>query len=502
MTETLASELIPLPRAAASELALALFDATAEAHKLGARARTLLWLAAEAAQRAGQLADARGERLGRDMVLAARLPHLDAEQQAIVAGVVALQREKPRPNRESVLVWLGEKGQRSALALAAIVRLARGLAGLPASLFVAAEGDATVLLAGGEAPAQALAAAEQAAGLWRDAIGPLVARLADAASPADARSPAAPAPLWLAAERDGILAAIRPLNADLGAEPVAESSRRALRRFFDKLLAREEAVLKDEDPEDVHQMRVATRRLRAALQTLAGVYEPDLIRRYRKGLRRIAQSLGVVRDADVFLEHLDAQSAALGPLLAAVRAERAHARAALLADLESRRYRKFKREFAEFLSTPGAGVLPPPEPGVNQRVRDFAGSAIWRRYELWRAYEGALHGASDETLHQARIAGKRFRYTLEFFAEPLGPRVEQVLEPLIALQECLGSLQDIVTARAHVAALGLAGEPGAQAYLAERAADRTALLAELSRLWDKVDSATYRRHLFELIVKV
>ena len=41
MTETLASELIPLPRAAASELALALFDATAEAHKLGARARTL-----------------------------------------------------------------------------------------------------------------------------------------------------------------------------------------------------------------------------------------------------------------------------------------------------------------------------------------------------------------------------------------------------------------------------------------------------------------------------
>ena len=72
---------------------------------------------------------------------------------------------------------------------------------------------------------------------------------------------------------------------------MAEAARRTLRRFFDKLLAREDAVLKDEDSEDVHQMRVATRRLRAALQILEGVYEPELIRRYRKGLRRIAAAL-------------------------------------------------------------------------------------------------------------------------------------------------------------------------------------------------------------------
>ena len=135
-------------------------------------------------------------------------------------------------------------------------------------------------------------------------------------------------------------------------------------------------------------------------------------------------------------------------------------------------------------------------------MRDFAGAALWRRYELWRSHESALPTGGDETLHQARIAGKRLRYTLEFFAEALGNRVDMVLDPLIDLQECLGNLQDGVTAHAHVAALGLADDPGAQAYLAVRTAERAPLLADLPRLWSKVDSGTYRRRLFELIVKL
>jgi hypothetical protein len=59
----------------------------------------------------------------------------------------------------------------------------------------------------------------------------------------------------------------------------------------------------------------------------------------------------------------------------------------------------------------------------------------------------------------------------------------------------------VVTTRAHIAALGLADDPGAQAYLTARAAERDIDLAKLPRLWEKVASATYRR-LFELIVKL
>ncbi len=490
-------------------VALLLFNG-AVAQRLPGKARQLLVLAV-AYHLAAQLGkDDRSDRAGRDLVLAVRLPGLSVEHQSIVASAVAFQRAKVRPQREPAFIWLGEKDQRTALCLAAVLRLAWAIDTAPGELLVQSGGDGTELIIGGARAEQTLAAVEASAALWRAEIGKLTAR---AGAPGALVAPETPAARENGQSDEGLLDSLVPpnvLHGDIGAEPIAEAARRALRRFFDKLLAREEAVLKDEDSEDVHQMRVATRRLRAALQILAGVYEPKLIRRYRKGLRRIAESLGTVRDGDVFLEHIEEhrdalpvpERASLQPLIAAATAERTQARERLLKDLASRQYNKFKREFAEFLSTPGAGALPAPEPGIIERVRDFAGSAIWRRYELWRAYESVLHGAANETLHQARIAGKRLRYTLEFFAEALGSRVDQALEPVIALQENLGQLQDEVTARAHVASLGLADDFGAQSYLATRGAERERLLAELPKQWEKVDSGTFRRRLFEMIVKL
>jgi CHAD domain-containing protein len=479
--------------------ALALFDGIAP--KLPTHARHLLELAVGYYAAARQTTDERPDRAGRDLALAAPIAGLSAEQQSIVASAVAFQREKLRPNREPAFLWLGEKEQRQALRLAALMRVAGALEKRStALLLVQSQGDAVTLIVGGERAAEAVAAVEEQAQHWREALGPLAVRAAE-----EGEITALPTTNGFA-KTDGQAQPERPI----GGEPIAEAARRMLRHFFDKLLAREEAVIKDEDIEDVHQMRVATRRLRASLQVVEGVYDPELIRRYRRGLRRIAQSLGAVRDGDVFLEHATAyraslpetERARLEPLIDAASGERADARKQLLADFQAKRYQKFKRDFAEFLTTPSAGTIESPEPGIVERVRDFAGSAIWRRYELWRAYEVALPSATNETLHQARIAGKRFRYTLEFFAEALGHNVEQALAPLIALQENLGSLQDGVTARAHVASLGLADDPGAQDYLKAREHDRGALLAELPQRWEKVASATYRRRLFEMIVKL
>jgi CHAD domain-containing protein len=493
-------------RAHSQAAALALFDGAAAAYGLPARARRLLKLAAAFQAAAHEDGDERADRLARDLALAAPIAGLDSEDQAIVASAAAFQREKLRPNREPAFLRLGQKDQHTALALAAILRVAHELGATSAGqLLVRPDGDSGVLLAvGGARAAEIVTAIERRAELWRETIGALAVRRAEADEIGPAAGSSAPSG---APSANGAAPELRP---PIGGEPIAEAARRMLRRFFDKLLAREEAVIKDEDIEDVHQMRVATRRLRASLQVVEGVYDHELIRRYRRGLRRIAQSLGAVRDGDVFLEHVvayrdslpEADRALLDPLIEAVGAARARAREQLLADLDAKRYHRFKRDFAGFLTTYGAGVLDSPEPGITQRVRDFAGSAIWRRYELWRAYEVLLPDAAGETLHQARIAGKRFRYTLEFFAEALGPNVEQALTPLIALQENLGALQDGVTARAHVAALGLEDDRGAQEYLAAREHERAALLVELPRLWEKVASATYRRRLFELIVRL
>jgi len=481
-------------------LALVLFDQTLEAHQLPATYRRSIGLASacyDAARAAGVEAP---ERAARDMLLSARLDGLDTEQQAAIAASTAMLRTRVRPQREPAFVCLNDRNQAAALRLGALLRLAAALAdsGVTA-LTVDHSGVATVLTIAGQ-NTEALAEAGSRGEFWRDTIGRLEIRLAG-------DEPLAPLP---DEPIDPAVARLTLRDGLQGDEPLAEGARRMLRRTFERFLARTDAVEKDEDPEDVHDMRVATRRLRASLQIVEGVFDVELMERFRRGLQRVARSLGAVRDYDVFLESVRSFSngavterqAMMEPLLVAIAAARAPARARLLAELESKRSGRFVQRFAAFLTTPGAGVVEQSETGAPGRVRDFAGSAIWRRYEQWRAFDAVLDGAPDEVRHLARIAGKRLRYTIEFFADALGPGAQQALSPLMTLQELLGSLQDAVVAREYIRALGLGDDPGAQAYLAVLDAEHERLLAEFPRAWARVDSATYRRRLFELIIRV
>src|SRR5262245_11719508 len=354
-----------LPRALRLHaLALALFDRSSSAHHLPLHSRLLLQPAAAFFSAALHADAERPDRLGRDLALAAPLPELSPTDQALVAAVVALQRDKLRPQREPVVLRLTLKQQQLALTLAAILRLAAALDAEPAiSLHIQLDGDAVLLLVSGERAAEVARRADERAALWRECIGTLTIRATDLDTlgsavtlVVDAQDVASAPALLLR-----VPVALEPA---IGAEPIAEAARRQLRHFFDKLLSREEAVRDDEDVEDVHQMRVATRRIRASLQVVEGVYDHELIRRYRRGLRRVGRSLGVVRDGDVFLEHVIAYRdklpveahAQLEPLIAAVRAERGQAREQLLADLDSKRYEKLKQAFALFLTTPGANT--------------------------------------------------------------------------------------------------------------------------------------------------
>jgi CHAD domain-containing protein len=283
--------------------------------------------------------------------------------------------------------------------------------------------------------------------------------------------------------------------------------RRVLRHQFERLLSREAAVRAGEDVEDIHQLRVATRRLRASLQVVAPCFDQRAIRRFRRGLRRLAAALGAVRDRDVFLEHLrhtqDALPAAereqLTRLQVSVAEERVTARQALLVRLDSPRYARFKEAFATFLSTPGAGVGPLPATGQPLRVRDLAGSLLWGRYKALRAFEPVLLAGEEVIQHEARIAGKRLRYTIECFAEAIGGAADALLEPLAGLQETLGTLQDEVTARSTIESLHLRDDPGAEAYLAQRRTEREAALAAFPKHWARVMGPAYRGQLLAVL---
>jgi exopolyphosphatase/pppGpp-phosphohydrolase len=91
------------------------------------------------------------------------------------------------------------------------------------------------------------------------------------------------------------------------AEPFAQSGRRLLRERTQKMLAWPEEVLKHEDVEAVHKMRVAIRRLRATLDAYQSICDPKRFKNAYRQVTQIADALGAARDTDVMLLNLHAQ---------------------------------------------------------------------------------------------------------------------------------------------------------------------------------------------------
>jgi hypothetical protein len=114
-------------------------------------------------------------------------------------------------------------------------------------------------------------------------------------------------------------------------DSMPEAGRKILRFHFAHMLSHEKGTRLGEDIEDLHDMRVATRRLRAAFEIFNPFFKPKTIKKHIKGLRAIGRALGRVRDLDVFMEKaavyldtlLDEERPGLEPLLTAWRQERA-----------------------------------------------------------------------------------------------------------------------------------------------------------------------------------
>jgi CHAD domain-containing protein len=243
---------------------------------------------------------------------------------------------------------------------------------------------------------------------------------------------------------------------------MAEACRLIWREQLTEMLLNEAGVRFSSDPEYVHDMRVATRRARAAAKLYGDYFKPKTVRRYLRCLRRTARLLGAVRDLDVAigkLEHFGVRKKRYGATrLAATlegwRARRTAAHTELIAWLDSQEYSRFVAGFAKFCRranngvrnyTPKAG-----DPPVPHQVRHVAPSMILNRYENIRSYE-TLFGEQErppvEVLHLLRIECKYLRYNLEFVGNLLGPEAKRVLADLRKLQQDLGDLNDAVVSR-------------------------------------------------------
>ena len=256
----------------------------------------------------------------------------------------------------------------------------------------------------------------------------------------------------------GVPAVVRPTDGRTPGvrpdDPWAEAGRKVLGFHLAKMLARMPGVIAGEDAEEVHAMRVAARRMRAAWRVFGDGFERGEVRRYRGELREIGASLGAVRDLDVLIgilmtyaeQQSARQRAGLEPLFGAWRGEREARRVELVAVLESDRFAAFIGDYEAFTGTPGATalVLPAHKPGL---VRNRMPATIWAAYQDVWAFDGDLQAADLTTLHQLRIAAKWLRYTMEFVREPLDPEATALIRPVVALQDHLGDQHD-----QHVAA--------------------------------------------------
>ncbi len=316
-------------------------------------------------------------------------------------------------------------------------------------------------------------------------------------------------------------------------DSMGEVAHRIFSYQFDQMLPHEKGTRKGEDIEELHDIRVAVRRMRAASKVFEAYLDSEQLGPHLKGLRRTLGALGDVRDLDVFREKAEEyletlpedHEQDLSPLFAMLGEEREKARKTMLAYLDSEKYARFKRDFSEFLEVPGAGALPTSNKkhdALPHRVKDVLPSVIYARFADIGAYSEWVEGpyVSVERLHRLRIAAKGLRYTFEFFEDVLGDNAKIMIKEFKGLQDHLGDLHDAVVAidllssYLRTGAWGLAenesgkkagkqanleGMEGVETYLAYREKELRTLLDTFPCAWAKFRSKEFREKVEEAI---
>lgn len=250
-------------------------------------------------------------------------------------------------------------------------------------------------------------------------------------------------------------------------DPAPHHVRAALDLRLRAMLRHDPGTRTGDDTEDLHQMRVAVRRMRATLKAARPLLDTVWADGLRAELGWLGRALGPVRDLDVMLARLRGEIATLPEreraagevLVAALQAEHAEARAIMLAALNAPRYTTLVERLVDSIR------LPLPTPSATRAQPELLDLVRAEARRLRKAVVRAGDDPPDEVLHALRIDGKRVRYTGELVEPALsrGPQAKAVRRLLAAtaeLQEVLGDHQDACVAEHRIRQLldGLSGD--------------------------------------------
>jgi len=320
-----------------------------------------------------------------------------------------------------------------------------------------------------------------AAGAQRDDVGP---KLVHALGPRAAGSPEVP-----------------PVRLHAGSQ-AGDAVRAALAAGVTRLLRHDPGVRVGDDPEDVHQARVATRRLRSDLRTFRSLLDQERAGPLRDELKWVADLLGAARDADVLLERLrrDADrlpqrdAAAVAGLLRRLAAERDRARVRVREGVQTDRYVDLIDKLVGFAQVP---------PLVGEWAAPAAEALPRLVAPTWKHLQRTVGELSDpprpDELHQVRIRAKRCRYASEAVAPAVGRDASKLASAVADLQGVLGDHHDAYVAdqwlRDASAELDAPQVLAAGELISLQMLEAAELEHEWQKLWEKASKRSLRRWL-------
>ena len=223
--------------------------------------------------------------------------------------------------------------------------------------------------------------------------------------------------------------------------------RHAVERSVARLVGHDPGVRLGDDPEDVHQYRVATRRLRSDLRTFGALLQPEWVDRLRAELAWLGGVVGTVRDLDVLSLRLrthtetlpDQDAPAAAVLLGRLTDQQRDARAVMLDAMRSSRYDALLDGLVAAANRPAfAG-----DAKLDQPAQDLVAEFVRRpRRHLVRAVDALGEDPSDEELHAVRIAAKRCRYAAEAAVPVVGHPATRFAAAIADVQTVLRDHQD------------------------------------------------------------
>lgn len=265
------------------------------------------------------------------------------------------------------------------------------------------------------------------------------------------------------------------INAEPKTNTVGNWARLGIEKYLNKVLSHETAVLQDQDPEELHQMRVGMRRLRSAVTSFAPVLDLPKAARDKK-IGKIARSLGELRDIDVLMEALNDQyypylpepeQITIDKVLIRLVKRRGKVFKSVRSTLEHKNYQHLKEDLKNWLEFPVYKAI------AQFPIQELLPDLLLPQISHLLLHEGWLFAIENletednsqdnssskklsnkkvdklltshgDVLHDLRKQAKKVRYLMALFTDFYGSTYQAYLQDMKEIQEYLGDIQDTV----------------------------------------------------------